>query len=134
MAFGTGVSRAAQKLREGETPIPPARRRRGRRRRAKARDTTATDMLAPGPLTTDANGDPCQIDVPVAILDGATRDRCPYIGDEAVTAIDLASSSRTDTDPHDVRWLLACVWPDSGRVARTAASIEPFHVTRCYPT
>jgi hypothetical protein len=26
-------------------------------------------------------------------------------------------------DPDDARWLLACVWPDSGRVARTAASI-----------
>jgi len=31
MAFGTGVSRAAQKLRQGETPIPPSRRRRRRR-------------------------------------------------------------------------------------------------------
>src|SRR6266542_142516 len=30
MAFGTGVSRAAQKLRQGETPIPPSRRRRRR--------------------------------------------------------------------------------------------------------
>jgi hypothetical protein len=55
--------------------------------------TTATDMLAPGPLTTDANGDPCQIDVPVAILDGAVRDRCPYIGDEAVTGMTLLVST-----------------------------------------
>jgi len=31
MAFGTGVSRAAQRLREGETPVPPARRRRRRK-------------------------------------------------------------------------------------------------------
>ena len=31
MAFGTGVSRAAQKLRQGETPVPPSRRRRRRR-------------------------------------------------------------------------------------------------------
>ena len=30
MAFGTGVSRAAQKLREGETPTAPRRRRRRR--------------------------------------------------------------------------------------------------------
>ncbi len=30
MAFGTGVSRAAQKLRQGETPVPPSRRRRRR--------------------------------------------------------------------------------------------------------
>jgi len=27
-------------------------------------------------------------------------------------------------DPDDVRWLLACVWPDSGRLERTAASIQ----------
>jgi hypothetical protein len=36
MAFGTGVSRAAQRLREGETPIPPSRRRRRRRPQSKA--------------------------------------------------------------------------------------------------
>jgi hypothetical protein len=34
------------------------------------------------------------------------------------------------TDPDDVRWLLACVWPDTGRLARTAAAIE---LTRQYP-
>ncbi|HUC37910.1 MAG TPA: DUF2332 domain-containing protein [Acidimicrobiales bacterium] len=28
------------------------------------------------------------------------------------------------TDPADARWLLACVWPDTGRLERTAASIE----------
>jgi hypothetical protein len=27
-------------------------------------------------------------------------------------------------DPDDVRWLLACIWPDSGRLERTAASIR----------
>ena len=32
MAFGTGLTRAAQKLRQGETPTPPTRRRRRRRR------------------------------------------------------------------------------------------------------
>ena len=36
MAFGTGVSRAAQRLREGEPVVPPARRR-GRRRARRAR-------------------------------------------------------------------------------------------------
>jgi hypothetical protein len=30
MAFGTGVSRAAQRIRTGEPPTPPARRRRRR--------------------------------------------------------------------------------------------------------
>jgi hypothetical protein len=34
MAFGTGVSRAAQRLREGEPIPPPAGRRRRKRRRA----------------------------------------------------------------------------------------------------
>src|SRR5437016_9412948 len=28
------------------------------------------------------------------------------------------------TDADDVRWLLACVWPDTGRLERTAAAIE----------
>ena len=36
MAFGTGVSRAAQQLRKGETPVPPTRRRRRRRPQSKA--------------------------------------------------------------------------------------------------
>ncbi len=49
MAFGTGVSRAAQRLREGEAPVPVARRRRGRRRRARSKDAIATDVLAAKP-------------------------------------------------------------------------------------
>jgi hypothetical protein len=28
------------------------------------------------------------------------------------------------TSPDDARWLLACVWPDTGRLERTAASIR----------
>lgn len=28
------------------------------------------------------------------------------------------------SDPDDARWLLACVWPDTGRLERTAASIR----------
>jgi hypothetical protein len=47
MAFGTGVSRATQRLREGETPVPPGRRRRGRRGRTKIKD--ATPMLTAKP-------------------------------------------------------------------------------------
>lgn len=27
-------------------------------------------------------------------------------------------------DPHDARWLLACTWPDTGRLDRTRAAIE----------
>jgi hypothetical protein len=37
MAFGTGVSRAAHRLREGETAVPPPRRRVSKRRARKAR-------------------------------------------------------------------------------------------------
>ena len=46
MAFGTGVSRATQRLREGETPVTP-RRRRGRRSRTKTRE--AATMFAAKP-------------------------------------------------------------------------------------
>jgi hypothetical protein len=50
MAFGTGVTRAAQRLKEGETPVPPARRRRGRRRnRLKQDHAGAPDVLAAKP-------------------------------------------------------------------------------------
>jgi hypothetical protein len=28
------------------------------------------------------------------------------------------------TDEHDARWLLACIWPDTGRLERTAAAIR----------
>ena len=50
MAFGTGVTRAAQRLKEGETPVPPARRRRGRRRnRSKDNAAPAPEMLTANP-------------------------------------------------------------------------------------
>jgi hypothetical protein len=41
-----------------------------------------------------------------------------------VTRVGIDRSPIDLTDPHDVRWLLACVWPDSGRLERVAASIE----------
>jgi hypothetical protein len=47
MAFGTGVSRAAQRLRDGE-PAPVARRRR-RKRKATASQTPASQTPAPQP-------------------------------------------------------------------------------------
>jgi Bacterial alpha-L-rhamnosidase 6 hairpin glycosidase domain/Bacterial alpha-L-rhamnosidase C-terminal domain len=46
--------------------------------------TTANDMLAPGPLTTDAGGNDCAIELSVVLIDGAVRDRCPYVGDQWV--------------------------------------------------
>jgi hypothetical protein len=50
MAFSTGVTRAAQRLKEGESPVPPARRRRGRRRNRSGSNTGPTpEMLAADP-------------------------------------------------------------------------------------
>ncbi len=54
---------------------------------------TATDMIAPGPLTTDAEGRPCAIALPAVLLDGFVRDRCPYAGDQAVTGLTLLVST-----------------------------------------
>src|SRR5262249_39021752 len=50
-------------------------------------------MLAPGPLQVDSAGRPCAIDLPVVLLDGVRRDRCPYIGDEAVIDRTLDAST-----------------------------------------
>jgi hypothetical protein len=49
MAFGTGVSRAAQRLKEGDDPVPPVRRRRRRRSRAKTKDSAGTALLTAKP-------------------------------------------------------------------------------------
>ncbi len=54
---------------------------------------TATDMVAPGPLTTDAEGRPCAIALPQVLLDGFVRDRCPYVGDQAVSGLTLLVST-----------------------------------------
>jgi hypothetical protein len=54
---------------------------------------TADDMLAPGPLTTDAAGRPCPIALPEVLLDGLVRDRCPYVGDQAVSGLTLLVST-----------------------------------------
>jgi len=72
---------------------------------------TATDMLAPGPLSVDWLGRACAIDVATVILDGTVRDRCPYIGDEppsrpppsspadtTASATGCCSSDRSNTD------------------------------------
>jgi len=56
---------------------------------------SSVDMLAPGPLRTDALDRPCAIDLPTVILDGTVRDRCPYVGDEAVIGLTLDVS-----EPH----------------------------------
>lgn len=50
-------------------------------------------MLAPGPLTKDAEGRACAIDLQVVLLDGVSRDRCPYVGDQAVSGMTLLIST-----------------------------------------
>jgi hypothetical protein len=54
---------------------------------------TATDMIAAGPLSTDAEGRPCAIALTTVLLDGLVRDRCPYVGDQAVTGMTLLIST-----------------------------------------
>jgi hypothetical protein len=52
MAFGTGVSRAAQRLRDGEPATPPVRKRRKKRRTASLRNdgkSAAAKQLAAKP-------------------------------------------------------------------------------------
>jgi hypothetical protein len=58
--------------------------------------STATDMVVPGPLSVDALGRPCPVDLPVVIIDGAARDRCPAVGDLAVTGKTLMVSTPAD--------------------------------------
>jgi hypothetical protein len=51
MAFGTGVSRAAQRLREGEPAVPAERKRKSRRRARKerAKQISAARQIAAKP-------------------------------------------------------------------------------------
>jgi hypothetical protein len=63
---------------------------------------------------------PVEIHCRVAGGEPPIADRLPTF----VTRVGIDRSPIDLTDPTDVRWLLACVWPDSGRLERTAASIE----------
>jgi hypothetical protein len=65
---------------------------------------TATDMVAAGPLTVDAENRPCGIMLPQVLLDGLVRDRCPYSGDQAVSGMTLL-----DSTPDDIPVLRAMV-------------------------
>jgi hypothetical protein len=65
-------------------------------------------------------------------VDSPVQIRCDVIGGTPPIADHLPSLvARTGIDhtpidvrdPDDARWLLACVWPDTGRLERTAASI-----------
>ena len=70
---------------------------------------------ATGPIDSSVRV-PCEVlggDPPIA-------DRLPHL-DQRV-GIDLAPVDLSD--PRDARWLVACVWPDSGRSGRVEASIR----------
>jgi Bacterial alpha-L-rhamnosidase C-terminal domain/Bacterial alpha-L-rhamnosidase 6 hairpin glycosidase domain len=57
---------------------------------------TATDMVVPGPLLYDSMSRKCPINLHEVIIDGVVRDRCPYIGDEAVSGLTLLDSTPSD--------------------------------------
>jgi hypothetical protein len=67
---------------------------------------TANDMVAPGPLHHDVLGRPCAMELKVVILDGRERDRCPWIGDLAVTGktLLLAGSSARPALRDAIAW------------------------------
>jgi hypothetical protein len=74
---------------------------------------TARDMIVPGPLTVDWTGRPCAIDLPHVISDGVVRDRCPYVGDEAVIGRSLdASVPNWSTQREMLAWFAAAQHPD----------------------
>jgi hypothetical protein len=64
--------------------------------------------------------------------DAPVRISCAVTGDAPIAAEAPAISARIGLDqapvdlddPAAVRWLLACVWPDTGRLPRTRAAIE----------
>lgn len=63
---------------------------------------TADDVVQP-PLGLDKRD--CHIDLPTVILDGVARDRCPYIGDLAVTGMTLlVSGGDTQTLRSMIAW------------------------------
>lgn len=69
---------------------------------------TAQDMIASGPVHQDWAGRDCSIDLPVVILDGTVRDRCPYVGDESVINRTLdASTPRWDVQRSMLAWFAA---------------------------
>jgi hypothetical protein len=79
---------------------------------------TARDMISPA-VDLDRRG--CDIDSPVLLLDGAQRDRCPYIGDQAVTGKTLLVS--TD-DVSVLREML--LWFSSAQNADGSIPASPF--------
>jgi Bacterial alpha-L-rhamnosidase 6 hairpin glycosidase domain/Bacterial alpha-L-rhamnosidase C-terminal domain len=56
-------------------------------------------MIAPGPITTDAEDRPCEIALTQVLIDGYVRDRCPYVGDQSVSGMTLLVSNPTASAP-----------------------------------
>ena len=75
-------------------------------------------MVSP-PVNLDRRG--CDIDIPTVLLDGAQRDRCPYIGDQAVTGMTLLVSQ---DDVRVLRDMLA--WFASDQNADGSIPASPF--------
>src|SRR4051794_9791628 len=72
---------------------------------------TARDMVSP-PVDLDPRG--CDIDIPTILLDGVQRDRCPYIGDQAVTGMMLLVSQDDTRVLHDMLAWFASVQNTDG--------------------
>jgi len=70
--------------------------------------------------TTGPTASPVEIACRVVAGHPPVADRLPAID----RRIGIDRSPIDLSDPDDARWLLACVWPDTGRLARTAASIR----------
>jgi hypothetical protein len=55
----------------------------------------------------------CEISLPLVILDAPDRDRCPYIGDEAVSGLTLlVDGSHADTLRAMIAWFASVQNPD----------------------
>jgi hypothetical protein len=63
---------------------------------------------------------PVEIECRVVRGDPPIADRLPHLA----ARVGIDRSPVDLADPDDARWLLACVWPDTGRLERTAASIR----------
>lgn len=74
-----------------------------------------------GELGTSGPAD-AAVRVECRVLDGAppVERSLPHIA----TRVGVDREPVDITDPDDVRWLLACVWPDTGRIDRTRLAIE----------
>ncbi len=74
---------------------------------------TARDMLVPGPIRVDWYGRDCSIGLSTVLVDGTVRDRCPYVGDEAVINRTLdASTPNWAVQRAMLAWFASAQHPD----------------------